>query len=83
MCFNVISLRALYDVKGIYFHPLSPGKEAFSCFLHLFSPAECVFLNALHFLFKSSKKGTERDLRFLEGQTGSTLLVESLMLVFI
>lgn len=52
---NVISLRALY-MKGRHFPPPAPGEEALSCFLYLLSPAECIFLSALQFLFKFLKK---------------------------
>lgn len=44
-------------------------------FLH-----QSVIFNYPAFSFKILKKGTKRDLRFLEGQTGSILTVESLML---
>ena len=80
--FNVISLRVLY-VKGRHLLPQHEARELHLAFSLIFLQLSVYFLRALHFSFKYSRKGTEKDLRFLEGQTGSTLLVESLMLVLI
>lgn len=74
--------RCIYRRKALPF-PCGRQRELSLIFSSFSLQLNLYFLSVLHFLFKSPKKGTGRDLRVLEGQAGSSLLVKSSLMVHI